>query len=245
MGCGIICAMRIRYFALIAWVLSSASHLAAQPLTRVGMSATGHSFEYIARADQSGDSVTLYGYMTHLDGIDDALLFAPGVSSSQPSQGEANARMTFVAKSTFTSRIPNGSIISSTQNEEMTVYFTPLPQARDFTKPDTFSTGTAIAAFKSRVYNILNVQSPLTPQGPGRGITIATSDSVQDSAAAFTLDNRRYVFGQVRRQLKIFGTGQGTLTAVNPFVANFLVAGYAEEAGPPRRQLFRSGEPQR
>lgn len=227
--------MPIRRSAFLALLLSSAGYLSAQPLNRLGMTATGHSFEYVARGDQSGDSVTLYGYMTHVDGIEDSLLFAPVVSSSQPPQGEANARLSFVSKMTFTSRIANGPIISSTQDEEMTIYFTPLPQGRDFTKADTFSGGTPIAAFKSRVHNILNVQAPISVAGPGRGITVANSESSQQSATAFTLDNRRYVFGQVGRQLNIFGTGQGALTGVNPFVANFLVAGYAEEVASRRR----------
>jgi hypothetical protein len=68
-----------------------------------------------------------------------------------------------------------------------------------------------------------------------------TSESLQDSAVAFTLDNNRYVFGQVGRLMKVFGTGQGVLTGVNPFVANFLVAGYAEGVvlplALPRRRL--------
>jgi hypothetical protein len=226
--------------AVIVLLLSSASYLSAQPLTRLGMSTTGHSFEYVARADQSGDSVTLYGYMTHVHGIDDGLLFA-SVSSNQPPQGEANARLSFVSKLTFTSRIVNGTIISSTQDEELSVYFTEFPQGRDFTKSDSFSGDTTIATFKSRVHNVLNVQAPISATGPGRGITQVTSESLQDSAVAFTLDNNRYVFGQVGRLMKVFGTGQGVLTGVNPFVANFLVAGYAEGVvlplALPRRRL--------
>ena len=229
--------MSTKPYLALTFLLAGASCLSAQALIPLALTAGGHSFEYVARADQSGDAATLYGYLTHVNGLDDALLFASGVASATPAQGEANSRFTVVSKLTFTNRFVNGSLVIATQDETMTVYFNQFPPARDFTKPDSFSVGTAVATFHSRVQTILNVQTPLSAQSPGRGIIQGASDSIQQSASIFTWDSKQYVFGQVGNGLRMMATGQGTLTAITPFVASFLLGGYAEESA--ARRLLR------
>lgn len=230
--------MLTKYYLALTFLLAGASSLSAQPLTRLALNSNGHSFEYVARADQAGDAATLYGYVTHIAGIDDALLFAGGVSSATPARSEVNARFTIVTKLTFTNRFVNGTLVISTQDEAMTIYFNQFPQARDFAKPDSFSNGSAVATFKNRVQTILNVQTPLSAQSPGRGIIQGTTDSVQESASVFTLDDKRYVIGQIGHGLRLVAAGQGTLSGINPFAATFLLGGYAEESST-RRFLFR------
>jgi hypothetical protein len=229
--------MSNKSYVALTFLLAGANCLSAQALVPLALNANGHSFEYVARADQSGDTATLYGYVTHIAGIDDALLFAPGVSSTTPPRSEVNARLTIVTKLTFTSRYVNGTLVIASQDEAMTIYFNQFPQARDFTKADTFSSGAAVATFKNRVQTILNVQTPLSAQSPGRGIIQGSTDSVQEGASVFTLEDKRYVIGQVGHGFRLFASGEGTLTSANPFVASFLLGGYAEASS--ARRLFR------
>lgn len=204
------------------------------------MDAGGHSLEFVARADQAGDTLNVYGYLTHISGIDDAFLFSPPTSSLTPPRGEANARFTFVATANFLDRFVNGNMVIGAQEETMTIYFEELPQAHDFASPETFALGLSVAAFQSRLQSILNVQTPLSAESPGKGILQLTSDSTQESATVFTIGSERYALGSVGHGIQVFATGEGTLTGVNPFAATFVFGGYAVDsvaAGSNRRLL--------
>jgi hypothetical protein len=209
-----------------------ASGLSGHALVRLGMNPTGHSFEYVARANQSGNSASLYGYLTHINGLDDAELFTPPAIPGTP-PSEANARFTVVTQLTFTTRFVNANLVIGSEDETMTIYFDQFPQVRDFANPATFATGTAVATFRNRVQTILNVQVPLSAESPGRAIIQGDTESTQEGATDFTFGNKRYVIGQSGRGLHLFATGEGTLTSTNPFAAVFVFGGYAEEAGGP------------
>ena len=127
-------------------------------------------------------------------------------------------------------------MVIATQDETSTIYYIETPAPRDFAKPDTFSQGTAVATFRNRDQTILNVQSPISAQSPGRGILQATTESDQQSSAIFTLAGKNYALGQVGGKYWLFLTGQGTLTSSSPLAASFLVGGFAEEAS---RRPFR------
>ncbi len=213
-----------------------AGTLSAQSISYLANNPNGHAFEFVARADQNGDNASSYGYLSHLNGIDDGLLFSSTVGPAG-TKSEVNARFAIVSTLTFTSRLVNANIVTAVQDETFQVYYTEFPTARDFTKPDTFRQGTVIATFHNRVQTILNVQTPLSEAGPGRGIIQATTDSNQVGGEVFTLDGKSYALGQIGTNFRLGATGQGTLTSANPFIASFVFSGYAEQAG--RRPVLR------
>ena len=209
-----------------------ASLLSAQTITYLASKPNVHAFEFVAHGDQTGDSATTYGYLSRVNGIDSALLFA--TTAATQTRSEVNAKLTVVSKLTFTDRFVNGNMIVGVQDETMTIYFTDAPTARDFAKPDTFTQGTVVATFHDGVQTVLNVQTPLSVTGPGRGIVLANTQGSQDSGTVFTLSGERYVLGQIGMPIRMVATGQGTLTSASPFVATFLFGGFAES-----RPFFR------
>jgi hypothetical protein len=218
------------YLALGACLLNG------QAITYLASNPNGHSFEFVERGDQNGDAATTYGYLSHVYGIDDALLFA-NVTATQP-PNEVNAKLTVVSKLTFTSRFVNANIIVATQDEALTVYFTDFPTPRDFTKADTFTQGAVVATFHNRVQTILNVQTPISAQSPGRGIIQANTESTQVGSTVFTLSGKSYALGQIGSTYRMTATGQGTLTSASPLIASFVFGGFAEEESN-RRSFLR------
>jgi hypothetical protein len=119
----------------------------------------------------------------------------------------------------------------------MTIYFIASPAPRDFTKPDTFAQGATVATFHNRVQTILNVQTPISAQSPGRGIIQANTDATQQGSTVFSLNGKSYALGQVGLTYQMTATGQGTLTSASPLTASFAFGGFAEESS--RRPFFR------
>jgi hypothetical protein len=208
--------------------------LDAQGVTYVASNPSGPAFEFVARGDQSGDTASTYGYLSHIDGIDDASLFTNGQGQAP---NETNARFTLVTTLTFTSRFANANVIVGVQDETMSVYFTEFPTARDFTKPETFAQGDVVATFHNRVQTVLNVQTPISQQGPGMGIIHATTQATEQGSTAFTLGGKSYALGRIGSAFRMEATGEGTLTSASPLTAHFVFGGFAEEAN--RRLFFR------
>lgn len=192
---------------------------AAYPQGAGGVSVVGdapdgaNALEFIARSDQDGMTVTHYGYLTHVSDLPDESLFSnPAVRT------EATARFTFSATTKLTARHLLGNIIATAAAGKMTIYFNQVPGA-DFTNPASFSNGQPIATFSVRFQNILNVQSP------DLGESTAVADLVQLQARSFTLDGRHLRLGQQELRARLFATGQGTRTQVDPPKSSFLLAG--------------------
>ena len=79
---------------------------AASPI-EVGSALAGqNAVEYVGRVDQDGANFASYGYLTHINGLTDTLLF----SGTFPLVNEANARFTFYATATLTSRYVISSV---------------------------------------------------------------------------------------------------------------------------------------
>jgi hypothetical protein len=180
----------------------------------VGVAPDGaNALEFLARSDQDGMTVTHYGYLTHISDLPDESLF------SHPSvRTEATARFTFSATTTLTARHLLGNIIATAAAGQMTIYFNEAVGA-DFTNPASFTTGRPIATFSVRFQNILNVQSL------NSGESTAVADLTQLQARSFALDGRNLRLGQPALRARLFGTGQGTRTQVDPPKSSFLLAG--------------------
>ena len=172
-------------------------------------------FEFLGRSDQDGPQVTHYGYITHVFGLEDELLFSdPNVRT------EATARLTFLAVTLLDSRHVHGNLISTSAPGEMTTFFNQHPQG-DFNAPDSFARGRPIASYATRYHNVLNVQTP------NQGIANATAELTQLKATSFELGPQRVRFGRPKMRLRLVATGQGTRTQADPLNAFFLLGGGA------------------
>ena len=172
-----------------------------------------NALEFVARSDQDGMAVTHYGYLTHISDLPDESLFSnPGVRT------EATARFTFSATTKLTARHTLGNIIATAAVGTMTIYFNQAPGA-DFTNPASFTNGQAIATFSVRFQNILNVQSP------DSGESTAVADLTELQVRSFAADGRKLRLGQPELRARLFATGQGTRTQVDPPKSSFLLAG--------------------
>lgn len=180
----------------------------------VGVAPDGaNAWEFLARSDQDGMTITHYGYLTHISDLPDESLFSnPGIRT------EVTARFTFSATTKLTARHLLGNIIATAAMGRLTIYFNPAPGA-DFTIPASFANGQPIATFSVRFQNILNVQSP------DSGESIAVADLTQRQAHSFTLDGRNLRLGQHALRARLFATGQGTRTQVDPPKSSFLLGG--------------------
>ncbi len=231
----------IRLFKL--WVILAGCSLAgnlllAQGVTTVGAPTGEHAFETVVRGDQNGNTGQIYGYVVHIWGLDDSKLFTTPQSSTTPS-GEANARFTVSGTVNVTGRYVLGNVITSVLDGSLTIYYNESPHG-DFNQPDTFSSGTPIATFQAHTQNVLNVQTPLSADAPGKAVFQSSNDLLQQSATTFTLDGGEYALGLEGTRFHYSLTGEGTLMAINPFLANFLLGGFAEVTAqpvlPPRRR---------
>lgn len=180
----------------------------------VGVAPDGeNAMEFLARSDQDGMTVTHYGYFTHISDLPDELLFShPGVRT------EATARFTFSATTNLTARHLLGNLIATAATGQMNIYFNRDPGA-DFSNPASFSSGRLVASFSVRFQNILNVQSL------NLGLSTAVADLTQQQARSFTFDGRNLHLGQPALRARLFATGQGTRTQVDPPKSSFVLAG--------------------
>jgi hypothetical protein len=199
---------------MLALVAFSPQTAPAEEIAIVGTPSTGtRAWDFLGRSDQRGPDVIHYGYLTHIFGLADDVLFS---ASNTPT--EATARFTFFAKTTLTSRHELGNIIVTAAPGTLTIYFTDTPGG-DFNHPTSFASGQPIATFSVQYHNVLNVQAP------NQGISSATADLLQRTAASFTLDEHQYHLGYKGLRARIWTTGQGTRTRVDPLRAFFLLGG--------------------
>ena len=186
----------------------------------VGTPAEGEdAFEFIGRSDQNGLTVTHYGYLTHIDGLAEDLLF------SDPSiHTEATARFTYFAITTTNGHFQLGGIVTQAATGTHTIYFNETPGG-NFNDPSSFQSGQPIVTFVGRYHNVLNIQAPLTPQSPGRAIVAGIVDLVQNTAEPFTLNGHRFQLGHRQLRERLSATGEGTLIQPAPTLAFFLIGG--------------------
>ncbi|MBI2925054.1 MAG: hypothetical protein HYY24_05040 [Verrucomicrobia bacterium] len=178
-----------------------------------------NAFEFVGRSDQNGPEVRHSGYLTHVFGVPDELLFAHPTL-----RNETTAHFTFVAATTINARHELGNLIVTAAPGEMTVYFHDAGGA-DFGTPDSFAESVPIATFAVRYHNVLNVQAP------NEGIATATAEFVQLDAQQFKLNGRPVHFGRNGLRGRLAATGQGTRTKVEPSAASFVLGGHAVVAG--------------
>ena len=171
------------------------------------------AFEFLGRSDQNVTLVTHYGYLTHVFGLTDDLLF-----SSPTVRTEATALFTFAAATTWDSRHEYGNIITTSAPGEMSIYLRDTPGA-NFANPASFAIGAVIATYSVRYFNVLNVQAP------NQGVIATTVELTQRKTKPLAQGHQRCQFGRVGLRARISANGEGTRTVVAPVQAVFLVGG--------------------
>jgi hypothetical protein len=173
---------------------------------QVGVGATGrNALEFIGRINQEGPNFTGFGYLTHVQDLNQAQLFTNPATAS-----EATARFTFFATATMTSRAILSDVFVINSAGTMTFYFNASPSGRNFNNPNSFTSGVKIATASMRYHDILLVQ------GPNKGIATGSAELVQLTAASFTLGGTSYRLGQPGLIYRFSTVGNGTRTDPNP-----------------------------
>src|SRR3954451_17664522 len=96
------------------------------------------AYEFVGRIDQDGPNFVSYGYLTHVDGLPESVLFADPVNHS-----ETTARITYYATGTLTAR----SVISGVTELNAlgaTRFYFDASGGANFANTATFADGTAI-----------------------------------------------------------------------------------------------------
>ena len=151
------------------------------------------SLEFVGRAEQVGPSVTEFGYITHIAGIDDGALFS---EPNPAARNETTARLSFFASTTIAQRftvLPSPavpSVIDVDSSGTLTFYFTETPPARSFATPASFASGVAVASHTVRLQDVI---AALVGVDPSRGVVDGSGELCQQSATPFRLG------GEVRR----------------------------------------------
>jgi hypothetical protein len=191
-------------------------------------SATGgqNAVEFVGRVDQDGGAFTSYGYLTHISGLTDTLLFTQIFTTN-----ETTARFTYYATATLTSRAVISGVFVIDSVGTTVYYFNPTAGAT-FTTPLSFAAGVPIMTATVRSQNILNVPAP------NLGISTNIGELTQTGVSPFTLNTQTYQLGSVGVMERTWATGEGTRTnAVIP--QSFIVlSGNAVVTGVPGQASF-------
>jgi hypothetical protein len=176
---------------------------AASPLT-VGAAAVGHTaYEMVGKIHQDGDAFQNGGYVSHVVGLDDALLFS---GSGPTARTPGTARLTFVSTATLLERSILDNVIVVRAHGTTTFYFNETPVGASFDHLSTFSKGTPIATVEGDYQDINDVREP------HKGVIIGQADLVQGSVRSFTLNGRTYRFGAVGQAERLLFTGSAVQT---------------------------------
>lgn len=178
-----------------------------------------NAIEFVSRIDQDGASFVSYGYLTHVQGLDDAALFTDPLN-----RGEATARFTTYASASLSARSVISSVFVLNAVGTSTYYYNPTGGAT-FTNPASFQAGTTISTSSIRYQNVVNVQSA------NRGIATGWGSSVQETASAFTLGGSAYQLGRPGLLARLEYTGEGTRTDAQIPKSFFQVAGNVVTTG--------------
>jgi hypothetical protein len=220
-------AIVLTSLALTAFVINSQAASAATA-TEVGSAVGGvNAVEYIGRIDQDGSNFVSYGYLTHISGLTDTLLF----SGTIPFVNESNAYFTFYTTATLTARNVISGVFMLDAIGTTVYYYNATPGA-SYATPDSFKAGLPVMTATVRSQNILNVQAP------NLGVATNFSEFTQTGASPFTLNGQPYQIGRVGVLERLFSTGEGTRTDPIAPKSFTVVAGNAVVTGLPGQQSF-------
>lgn len=198
-----------------AAALAPGARALAQPGTPAALPTPGtNAFEFVGVIQQLGLDFTLTGYVTHIAGVDRALLF-DGADPLARSEATARVLMSGSATGTARSILENLFVV----NGEGTIGFYLGGPGASFADPAAFSAGTQVAGTTVSVQDVVNVQAPQ------QGLVNGNGTMTVDSTSAFTLGDSPVTFSAPGTQYRLWFTGQGTLRDPATLDAFLLIAG--------------------
>lgn len=217
---------RLALLAVVPVVLALATLALAAPTrsdtaaSEVGTAPSNdNAIEIVARIDQDGAAFISYGYVTHIQGLNDAALFTDPINRS-----EATARFTTYSAATLTARSVISSVFALNAVGTSSYYYNPYAGAT-FNDPASFRAGATISTSSVRYQNVVNVQSA------NRGVATGWGSSVQETAPAFTFNGSAYQLGRPGLLSRIEYTGEGTRTDAEIPKSFFQIAGNVVTTG--------------
>jgi hypothetical protein len=179
-------------------------HLAAQDADGDALGQTGpglSAIEFVGKIDQRGPDFTFYGFVTHLDGLDEADLFTNDLFAGRNATA---ARFTLFGTATMVSRAVLDNLFVVVAAGELAFHFNE-PGGADFSVPESFISGTEVSTATLRIRNVINVQAPQ------QGLADGTGDLAYATVEPFSLGDRELQLGEVGLVQGLTFTGQGTL----------------------------------
>ncbi len=211
---------------VVTALLAAGQSAAAVGPVEVGSAIGGvNAVEFVGRIDQNGANFVSYGYLTHISGLTDTLLFSGTLAT------ESNAFFTFHSTATLTSRSVISGVFVVDAVGTTIYYFNPAPGA-SFSNPASFASGVPIVTATVRSQNITNVQAP------NLGIGTNFAEFTQTGVSPFTLSGTPYQLGRVGLLERLFSTGEGTRTDPVTPKSFTVLAGNAVVTGVPGQQGF-------
>jgi hypothetical protein len=209
---------------LTALVASSQPATAAGPV-EVGAAIGGvNAVEFVGRVEENGLNFVSYGYLTHISGLTDTLLFSSTLTDAN------NAHFTFYSTATLTSRFIISSVFTIDAVGQTVYYFHPASGA-DSSNPASFASGVPIVTATIRSQTINNVQAPNV------GVDTNFAEFTQTGVSPFTLNGIAYQLGRVGILKRLFYTGENKRTdPITPksftvMVGNAVVTGVPGQVG--------------
>jgi plastocyanin len=195
----------------------AASHAPTGPATIIGGATDGNNaLEYVGRLDQRGAELTMYGYLTHIAGLDDAQLF----TDPDPTKwNEGTARFTFFSNGKVTSRALVVDQVIATTAEGSARFFLNDNGGGSWEVPESFLSGTQIAGANVRVHDVLSVYET------AKGIANGDASLVWTSDDPFAFDGKNYQLGKVGGKHRMTFSGLGTLQDPNGPRATISIGG--------------------
>jgi len=147
----------------------------------------GTALEIVGRAEQDGLNITIFGYVTHIVGVDDAALFA---APSPAARNETTARVSFLATTTIGQSFmvlpppAQPSLFDTDSAGTLTFYFTDTPSGRSFSTPSSFGSGTAVATNRLRFQDVV---AALVGVDANRGVVDSHGELCPQSVTPFRL----------------------------------------------------------
>jgi hypothetical protein len=177
--------------------------------------------EFVAQIDQRGDELTIYGFVTHVAGLDDADLF---INDLPTARNETAARLTFLGQLALTSRAVLGTLFVVTSTGTVGFFYNE-PGGADFAVPESLSSGTRIAE------GTLRFRSTVKVYAPDQGLAEGAGEFAYTAADPFTIGGREVRLGEVGLVQEAAVTGQGTLLEPDLPRARLVVAGDLASVG--------------
>jgi hypothetical protein len=179
------------------------------------------SIGFIVQMNQVGPSLTAFGFLTRVRGLDDGDLFTtpPARSSNDPRSGDPGpARFTLFSENQVESLSKTGDVISTLARGEIRFFHRPAGGAT-FDDPSSFRGGSEVASLEGLF------QTHLALEGQDRALVTISADLKQRAARRLAIGDRVVRFGARRLPWSLEATGRGERTEPTTPRARFFLTG--------------------